>query len=243
MAATVHVGSNSQMSLGSGSLVAPTATINIEGQIHFGNDSHTLQDLIIQPGAIANAGDTSLTIDRNWDNRGTFNAGNSLVHFRQGADLSQISGNNDFYRLSAHSRTGKTLRFSSGDTQTVIHDLVLRGGEGGLLLVDSSIPGEQGYLHLNESASQTIDFVEVKDSHATAQSIAPDPPETFNSIRGENVLNWFADLGIAIGARPIPTLSTVMLIVLIVTIMYLGFQRTSSNKAVEFHPSKPKKRK
>jgi hypothetical protein len=145
-------------------------------------------DLLIKPTATLQAQASTISLAGNWDNRGTFGAGTGTVLFEDGCvpNLSSIAGSTTFFDLRITTSTGKTVRFEAGVTQKILDGLTLMGAPGNLLVIRSSIPGQQAFLDLAPAASQLIDYVDVADNGATGQDLAPGA----HSIDSGNTTGW-----------------------------------------------------
>ena len=85
--------------------------------------------------------------------------------------------------------------FPAGQTQAVAHALAFTGAAGALVTIRSNSAGAAGNLALAGGATQTIDYVDVADNHATVQPIAPGPAASFHSVKGSNSNGWFQPPG------------------------------------------------
>ena len=66
------------------------------------------------------------------------------------------------------------------------------------------------------AASQTIQSVDVSDNEASGgDTIAPDVPSAFASVRGSNLLNWFVEIAPPLPVDPLPLPALLALIALV----------------------------
>jgi len=176
--------------------------------------------------ATFNAGSGHVLLSGNWSNQGVFNPGTSMVTFDDDcgpASTSVITGATNFHNFIANTTSGHGLTFGSGETQSVMNDLVLTGAAGQLLRIRSTTEGTQAFLELDGAGSQTISYVDVKDNNAPVpgQWLAPGPPFQFDSVDSGNNYRWFLNLPVQGGpgaGREIPILSAPGLALLIVLI-------------------------
>jgi hypothetical protein len=77
-----------------------------------------------------------------------------------------LSGNTTFYNLTKAVTTAATLTFDTASTQTVANALTLTGAVGQLLSIVSSTAGVQAGLTLQAGGTQTLDYLDVRDSNA-----------------------------------------------------------------------------
>jgi hypothetical protein len=72
-----------------------------------------------------------------------------------------------------------------------------------LLKIRSSTPNAAGNLALANGAAQSIAYVNVADSHVTAQHLAQGSAGSFHSVNAGNSNGWFRSIYVA-GAPPNP---------------------------------------
>ncbi len=127
------------------------------------------------------AGRASSAFSGNFAQSGTFAAGTGTVQIGDGCatTTSTFTGATSFYGFSTATTIGHSLVFPAGQTQSVAHALALAGAAGALVTIRSSSAGAAGNLALAIGATQTIDYVDVADNHATVQPIGPGPPRPF----------------------------------------------------------------
>lgn len=180
-------------------------------------------DLHIEPAGMLQAQASTIQLAGNWDNRGTFDAGTGTVRVEDGCSVpetSDIGGSNTFFDLVVTTSTGKKVRFQAGATQSILDHLTLMGAPGNLLMIRSSMPGEQAFLDLARTGSQLVDYVDVADNGATGQLLAPGPAARHQSINSGNTTGWFFTLaGVA------PVASGLGLAVLVLLLLAVGIRQ------------------
>ena len=151
-------------------------------------------DLHIEPAGVLEAQASTIALAGNWDNRGTFDPGTGTVRFEDGCSMpgmSDIGGSNTFFDLVVTTSTGKTVRFQAGATQTILNSLTLMGAPGNLLMIRSTVPGQQAFLDLAQMGSQQIEYVDVADNAATGRLLAPGSAAAYHSVDSGNTTGWF----------------------------------------------------
>ena len=192
-AADLTVGAGASVDLGTGRLDLGCANVNVEGTLSAGSVGFSAaRDLSISPAGAINGNAATLQVAGNWDNAGTFNAGNSSVQLVDGCGRTTVdlSGSNTFASLKLITAAGKVFQFESGSTQTVTLALTRQGAMGNLLRLRSTVWGSEAFLNL--LGGQSVSFVDVKDIHATGNTILVGP----NSIVGINTSGWQAVPGV-----------------------------------------------
>jgi len=186
-------------------------------------------NVLIQSGATLNGGTGTLALGGDWNNQGTFNRGTGTVAITDqdcapGA-VSTLSGTTYFHNLTGGTANGHALVFESGQQQSVANNLELRGASGNRLVIRSTTPGIEAFLHLDESGTQSIDWVDVQDNHApiTGQHLALGLPSAFNSVDGGNNFRWFLNIPAGGAVQGIPTLSQLGLLVLVMVLALAAF--------------------
>ena len=228
MAASIDIGQGSTVNFGNSIVNNPSHSLSNSGTAIFADSTTSLLSFSNSNNAQSSANGATISIVEDWDNNGTFNAGNSTVNFIDGgSNTSKISGETRFNILTVASTVDKLLEFQASSQQIVMQHLQLTGVDGNLLTIISDSPGDEAMLALALSASQLIDYVDVTDNYGTAQVIAPGSPESFNSIQGSNVRGWF---GTPL-AFPIPSLSLIGLLILSTVLILLA----SKNKIKGFN--------
>jgi hypothetical protein len=235
-AQSVNVGGGAAISLGAGTLNTGCGDIAVSGSGIFSVDSGSAignRHVNIAGGTI-NGGSGLISLSGDWTNSGTFNAGSGLVDIVDGCGTSAsiISGNSSFARFNVASSVGRLLTAAAGATQQFSQSLALNGVSGNRVLVRSSTPGVATNFVLQSGASQSIDWVDVADNDASGgETIAPDFPESFNSVDSGGVLNWFRRVVLPRVPQQIDTLPLPALLMLILALAYVArsqFMRRSS---------------
>ncbi|MFH0731727.1 MAG: SBBP repeat-containing protein [Candidatus Omnitrophota bacterium] len=164
-----------------------TAALNVDG------------DLTIDSGEL-NVTDTDYQINvaGNWENNDTFTAEEGAVVL-DGAGQS-ILGSTTFYDLTKTVTSPDILTFDSTGEQIITHTLTLNGdtGDGDLLSIVSDNPGTRAALTLQAGGTQSLSYLDVQDSDASAG-------ETLNggatSDNSGNNLNWILPTDVSGTAR------------------------------------------
>jgi hypothetical protein len=145
----------------------------------------------INSNGLLNANGSTITVGGNWTNNGgTFNAGSGTVTFNNNALVSTISGNTTFFNLRCVT-PDKQLTFTQGSTQRVDGLLTLTGTAGHLIVLRSSVNGN--YFYINDQGTESVTFVDVKDSSATNSITAAnskDSNHNFNWDFSSAILTW-----------------------------------------------------
>jgi hypothetical protein len=132
---------------------------------------------------LSSAAGGNLNVGGSWANNATFNANGRTVNFN-GSIGQTISGNSTFFNLTKNSAVPQTLTFAALSTQTVTNLLTLNGVSGNLLSLRSTAPGTQ--WKLNAPATQSVNFVDVRDSDASGGTIIT----ATSSVNSGNNINW-----------------------------------------------------
>jgi CSLREA domain-containing protein len=169
----------------SGSLtIDPGSTMQLAGSTPMQAPLRVLGNLVNNGTLnLSSSSGGDLEVRGNWTNSGTFN-NNSRTVTLNGASGQTVSGNATFFNLSKTTATAQTLTFAAGSTQTVTNSLSLVGASGNLLSLRSTITGTQ--WKLNAPATQSVSFVDVKDSDASGGALV----NTLSSVDSGNNLNW-----------------------------------------------------
>lgn len=216
------------LDLGDGSIELGGSKLEVLGELHLGNGSLAgIGDLLIE-GSVA-GGFGQLTVTGNWINRGQFNAGQSLVEFRDGmSNTALLEGDSGFARLDFDSATGRTYVIESGRTISIQQELIIRGRNGVPLQIASSNPPEIAEMVLSDAGMQDIEFVGVSNVHATGQHLAPDQTNQGGSGNDRgwfgNFLNEFSQI------VPVPFMapaSIALMVLLILVVTWLRVRRHS----------------
>ena len=200
----ISIAAGSQISLGAGNITAGCGDLTVAGVLNLNSGSVSLIDNVsINPGTI-NGGSGALSLSGDWSNAGTFNAQTSQVNIVDdcGATSSTVSGDNAFYGFSASSTGGKLLQFAAGSTQSVSNNLTLAGSSSNRLTVRSTAAGTPAFLNVTDSASQSIQSIDVADNDASGGApVARGEPSSFDSVDSGGIVNWFVA---AIQSVPVP---------------------------------------
>ncbi|MBU1367833.1 MAG: DUF2341 domain-containing protein, partial [Candidatus Omnitrophica bacterium] len=113
---------------------------------------------------------------------GTFTANSGTVIFDNVSKVSTISGSTAFYNFTC-ATPGKTLKFEAEKTQTIEGTLTLEGETRKLIVLRSTVGDEQ--FTINSLTTQTVNFVDVKDSIAVNDIFAHTSKDS-----GNNNLHW-----------------------------------------------------
>jgi hypothetical protein len=162
--------------------------------------SVTVDNLAIGVGAALSAGSNILTVNGNWANNGTFNAGTSTVIFSGGGN-SNISGSTTFNNLSCPAGAKQSLTFENGSTQTIENTFTAKGTDkDDKLILQSNVPGQQWMIELSND-TYDLDFLDVRDSRNLGPTIytpssifmncigwAAAPPSPGGGIADSNVM-------------------------------------------------------
>jgi hypothetical protein len=176
-------------------------------------------DVVI--GGTLDAGAGSITLSGDWTRTGTFVPGTSTVSFTDGGRAqAAFTGDSGFHILRLVSTTGKTYVIESGRTLNVGDALTIRGTSGAPIQVASPDPARVAFVHLAAAGIQDIEFVGVSNVHASGQPLAPD--QTNQGGTG-NDRGWFGSGRLE--ALPIPTLSTLALLLLALLMVVTATRR------------------
>ena len=177
------------------------------------------RNVTIQAGGTIDGGSGAVEMGGDWANSGQFNAGTSVVSFRDLCSLTAatITGNTTFATASFVTATGKSYVFAAGATQTVNNLLQIVGSGAPPIWFQSQTPGQVGFINLLPAGTQLIQHVRVNDVWATGQWLAP---LLTNAPGGANANRWFG--GSASVVAPIPTLADATLLALAALIAATG---------------------
>ncbi len=194
LAQGIIVGSGGSIDLGGGSISMGCRDLQIDGQLNAG--AGTLNDVRhIGFNGTLNGETGIISLSGDWSNNGSFDAGASAVNMVDGCSStsSTVSGNSVFHDWAATTASGRQLNFASGQMQTVTNSVVFNGAAGNLLQIRSSVPNDPGFLLLDETGTQNIDYVDVQDNHAPTpgQFMAPGFPQSYNSVDSGGNFRWF----------------------------------------------------
>ena len=169
-----------------------TVTFNNNTEFKIAGSSGSIK---INSGAIT-CSQSQIFLSGNWENQGTFNAGTSTVTFENNTTTSTFLGNTTFYNLVCQT-AGKTIFFTTASTQTVTNLFTLTGGAGNLIKLRSSADGQKWYIAF-PNGSQTVDYVDVKDSDALYNTVTC----SNSTDSGNNNSNWIFGTIISISISP-----------------------------------------
>lgn len=161
--------------------------------------------LVTNSGAFTTTS-ANMTVGGNFqiDPGSTFNANGGTV-ILDGSN--QVIQGTTFNNLTKIVASADTLTFPAGGTETILGNLVLKGGSSTQLLsLVSSTPGIQWAI--DAQGSRTLQYLSVTDSNnVNATTMA-----AYDSIDGGNNTNWqFMDTPVPPGPTPSPDASTTVL--------------------------------
>ncbi|MEK7806375.1 MAG: filamentous hemagglutinin N-terminal domain-containing protein, partial [Chloroflexota bacterium] len=146
---------------------------------HAGSSVKTAGGLTIEPGVTLQAGTTLYEVGRDWINLGVFDPGTSSV-WLTGPDPATVKGSTIFYDFGSK-QPGKPINFETGTLQEILGTTTFRGDFGNLLLMRSTMPGQQfGLLPRGETILQSVDFMD-------AWIRGPPRASAFSKNSGNNV--------------------------------------------------------
>ncbi|MCP4277845.1 MAG: hypothetical protein GY779_15980, partial [Gammaproteobacteria bacterium] len=173
-------------------------TIGSGTSLDIGNSTMNVDDVDIDGTLDGDTG--TINVKGDWTNNGTFTAGTGDVNLIDDPAQSPtqsavtITGNSQFYDLSAITGDGKEFRFGASETQTVTNNITLLGASTPNLLMRSTASGEFAFINLLAGGTQSIDLVDVNDHLATGLELSPLPG---TNVTAGNVSRW---LGVNSGA-------------------------------------------
>ncbi|MEP1473105.1 MAG: hypothetical protein ABJK25_19165 [Halieaceae bacterium] len=202
---------------------AACGDLDVAGSFSVGSGTATsLRNVTINSGTI-NGGSGSINLSGDWTNQGTFTPQSGTVNITDGCGTtaSRLIGDSTFNRFTASTAIGRQLEPASGSVQTFTGGLTLSGAASNRLLIRTSSPGASAQFVLNQGASQSISAVDVQDIDSSAgETIAPGPPQRFNSVNSGNNTNWFISAIKEI--VPVTTLPAPLLAILALLMLILG---------------------
>jgi hypothetical protein len=207
------VGAGASFTMGSSVIDAGCRDISVMGTLDIG--AGTLQGArnLAVPGTLR-GGTGLIQLSGDLDAAGNLvpQAGTVRISDGCGSTQSNVIGNHQFNRLTVQTSAPHDLILPAGGTQLIASGLELLGGLQRLILRSSNL-GVVSFLSLAAGGSQTIGSVDAIDVGAppNAQFLAPNKPETYNSIDRGNTPRFFADEPVV----PVPTLSPAGLISLL----------------------------
>jgi Protein of unknown function (DUF1566) len=192
--AQITVPAGTMVNLGGATLSAACADMNVAGLLAVGSGQLAgARAMVVAGGGTLDGGSGVVGLSGNFSQSGNFVAGTGAVQIVDGCatSASTFTGISSFYGFSIATAIGRSLVFPAGQTQSVAHALSLTGAAGALVTIRSSSAGTAGNLALANGATQTIDYVDVADNHATVQPIGPGIAATYHSVKGSNSNGWF----------------------------------------------------
>lgn len=196
-AQSITVGPGASLSLGDGQLGLGCGDLTVEGLMSVGSGTAGGIGSVNIAGGSLSGGSGTLSLTGDWTNSGAFTAGTGEVRIEDGCghSTSNLSGDNDFNDFSVTSASGKLLSVAAGSSHSFASSLTLHGVLANLLLIRSSVVGEQVFFSLAEGGDQSIFAVDVRDNNALGgQTLAPGAPQDSDSVDSGNNENWFIQL-------------------------------------------------
>lgn len=221
-AGTILIGSGAAMNTGQGQLLVGCNDLEVAGD--FGGLAAGAHNVSILTGGSLSHNQLSFSGD--WENAGQVGVPGS-VHWLDGCGVTdaQMTGSTDFSAFEISTSTGRTVRLQANATQQVTDSMILQGEPDELLVLRSTVSGQQAGLTLAPGSSQSIAFVDVSDIDSSGgQPIAPGGPGLKNSVDSGNNINWFQEV---LSAIPVSTLGLIgtTLLIMLVALMGLGRAR------------------
>lgn len=212
---------NAVINLSAGQFDLACTDLIVGGTLHMDTGSVTnIRHVTIQPGGVLDGSAGTIRLGGDWTNGGQFTAGTSHVEFRDlcSFTFSTLTGATTFANLSFVSASGKSYRFTAGQTQTVGGILEIAGTAAQPIQIRSTTPGSVGFLNLLTTGTQQIQHVGVTDNTASGQWLAP---TLTNEGGGGNANRWFGQSPPG-GISPIPATGTETLALLAVLLGLFG---------------------
>lgn len=166
------------------SLIVTNMLLIEDGQFQPANGSQFAAISIGSNGVLKPDSGAVISASENWSNSGTFTHNNGKINLN-GSNRS-LSGSTVFYKLYKVVTTDDTLTFDCHATQTITNELTLQGAAGNLLALRSDTAGVQFGITLSPGGSQTLSYLNVKDSDASGGN---ELSATHSTNSGNN-LNW-----------------------------------------------------
>lgn len=155
-----------------------------DGQFQPANGSQFANISIDTDGVLKPDSGAVISASGNWSNSGTFTHNNGKVDL-DGYKQS-LSGSTVFYKLNKIVTAEDTLTFDCHATQSILNELTLQGAYGNLLALRSDTTGVQFGINLSSGESQTLSYLDIKDSNASGG----DELTALRSTDSGNNLNW-----------------------------------------------------
>lgn len=219
-AGMILVGSGAAMDTGQGQLLVGCNDLEVAGDL--GGQAAGARDVSILTGGSLSTDELSFSGD--WENAGQVGVP-GWVRWLDGCGVTdaQMTGSTDFAAFEISTSTGRTFRLQANVTQQVTDSLILQGAPVELLMLRSTVPGQQARLTLAPESSQSIAFVDVSDMDSSGgQPMAPGSPGLHNSVDSGNNINWFQEV---LSAIPVSTLGLIATMLLIVLVALMGLVR------------------
>lgn len=219
-AGTILIGTGAAMDTGQGQLLIGCNDLEVAGD--FGGQAAGARDVSILAGGSLATDELSFSGD--WENAGQVEVP-GWVRWLEGcgATDAQMTGSTDFSAFEISTSTGRTVRLQANVTQQVTDSLILQGAPDELLMLRTTVSGQQAGLTLVPGGSQSIAFVDVSDMDSSGgQPMAPGSPGLHNSVDSGNNINWFQEV---LSAIPVSTLGLIGTTLLIVLFALMGLGR------------------
>ena len=215
------VGAGASFVVGSSVIDAGCRDIEVTGTLDIGAGSLQGARNLAVPGTLR-GGSGLIQLSGDIDAAGNLQpqAGTVRIADGCGSTESNVIGNHQFNRLSVQTSNPHTLVLPAGGTQLIASGLELLGGLERLILRSSSF-GSVSFLALANSGTQLVNRVDAIDVGAppSAQFLAPNLPEFYDSLDGGNTPRFFADQPV----EPVPALSPAGLISLLLLMAGMAF--------------------
>jgi hypothetical protein len=194
--AGITVGNGASFKVGSGTINLNCLDFTMAGLSALGDGMVTgAAHVGIESSGQLNGDTGSIFLSGDWLNAGAFTPAQGSINVRDGCSFNEslIIGDNDFYRFSALSSSGKTLAVEAGSVQAFANTLSLQGLDSQQRLkIRSSLAGQPAFFTLSPQGAQDIYAVDVQDNDASGgQKLAPGIPADFDSLNSGNNKNWF----------------------------------------------------
>lgn len=223
--AGINLGDGGAISLGQGQIDLAGGDLRIDGNFSVASGRLLRAGSLILTGGL-DGGSGEIEVGGDWINDGQFTPGAGWVRLTGDVDgMVSISGESDFANLALINTAGAVFVLDSGLEQRVADSLIIQGGVGLPVQIQSDTPPQPAFLWLADTGSQDITQVGVSNVHATGQPLAPDQT---NQGGSGNALGWF---GQGFEIIPVPALSLPALALLILTLMGLTAFRLSGQRA------------
>lgn len=169
-----------------GAIQTVTGLLNItDGQWSSYNNDNYASITIGSDGTLKPDSSATITVSEDWTNNGTFTHNNSTITLNGSSQA--LTGSNTFYTLIKSVSSTDTLTFDNTVTQTITNTLTLNGAASNLLSLRSDSDANQFGLALEAGGTQTLAYLDIKDSDATG---GDELDGTDNCTDSGNNLNW-----------------------------------------------------